>query len=59
MLLTSACRYKFRQPPIGPIGAELAMTDLRWACAAEMVLREVLDLWVVDNESDKQVRGWA
>lgn len=44
------------QPPIGPIGAQLSLTDLRWNVAAEAVLGVHLTKWIVSCREDERVR---
>jgi hypothetical protein len=47
----------FSKPPIGPVGAHLSLTDKKWATAGEVVLGKCLELWIVDNARDNNVRG--
>jgi chromosome segregation ATPase len=49
------CRRRFKQVPIGPIGAHLTLTDTKWAIAGEVVLGASLEMWLVDNKQDHQV----
>lgn len=50
------CSRKFSKPPIGPIGAHLTLTDIKWATAGEVVLGGSLELWIVHNAKDNTVR---
>jgi chromosome segregation ATPase len=44
------------QPPIGPLGAFMSLTDDRWKTAAESVLGAHLNKWIVTSRRDEQVR---
>lgn len=49
------CRRRFKQLPIGPIGAHLTLTDTKWAVAGEVALGGMLETWIVDNKDDNKV----
>lgn len=47
--------HRFREPPIGPLGAALALTDDRWKVAAEAVLGPHLNAWAVHCRDDERL----
>ncbi|CAI0380925.1 unnamed protein product [Linum tenue] len=46
-------RHQFKRPPIGPIGANMALAnDDRWALAVDCALGKLLNAFIVTNHSD-------
>jgi hypothetical protein len=43
------------QPPIGPMGNFLSLTDDRWKTAAESMLGAHLEKWIVHSRKDEKV----
>ncbi|CAI0404526.1 unnamed protein product, partial [Linum tenue] len=46
-------RHQFKRPPIGPIGANIALANAdRWALAVEYALGKLFNAFIVTNHSD-------
>ncbi|KAK9825695.1 hypothetical protein WJX81_005604 [Elliptochloris bilobata] len=47
---------RFKEPPLGPLGALLSVEDTKWAGAIEAALkRQMLEAWIVDNRADQRL----
>ncbi|GBF90900.1 structural maintenance of chromosomes [Raphidocelis subcapitata] len=46
---------RFEQPPIGPVGSFLSLTDDRWKTAAESVLGPHMEKWIVHSRKDEKL----
>lgn len=55
--LLRTCSRMFSKPPVGPVGAHINLTDTKWATVEEVVLGKALNLWIVDNARDNDVRA--
>ncbi|KAI8477371.1 MAG: P-loop containing nucleoside triphosphate hydrolase protein [Monoraphidium minutum] len=53
--MVQAENRRFQRPPIGPIGAYLALTDDRWKTAAEALLGPHMNKWVAHCGADEQL----